>query len=101
MNENTNYTKSKMESLIQDLASKIAKYSSLIEDLRACIDTVGQNWVEGDPTATQLLENLKSEYNGFKTTLDEMKQMMEEMKARIQEQVENYQTAEGKIANLF
>ena len=99
--EDTNYTKGKMESLIQDLGQKIAKYDNLVSDLASCIQTVGQNWVEGDPTAMQLLESLKSEYNRFKATLDEMKAMMEEMKARVQEQVEHYQTAEGKIAQLF
>ncbi len=95
------YNKDSMVQLKDDLDEQITRYSGLIEDLTANIDSIGNYWVTSDTGSNDAYQNLKSNYQSYKASLEEGRSLLQEYSNAINEQVDRYQEAENRINNAI
>lgn len=97
----TEYTKTEMENLATDIATKKKEYHDLITNLETNVNNIKNYWIEGDAEAEAVYTSFKDQFTKFKTELDNGYEMMCAFENRVLDQVEEYKTAETKARNAI
>lgn len=96
--DETNYNKGKMGDLQDSIRAKKNEYNECINNLTNDINNMHNFWVEGDPNAEAVYQQLLSQYNNFKQNLEEGINLMTEFENQVGEQIDRYAGAENKIS---
>ena len=100
MNDVTNKKKKKMESLSEDIRRDKEKYNELVGLLASKINEMHNYWVE-DPAAEAVYQQLLSQFNTFKTNMNEGYDTMTEFEQQVLRQVDRYTEAEQRTMNAI
>lgn len=96
----TNYNKARMEDLSGQIGSYKEQYNELVASLEAKINEMHNHWVE-DPAAEAVYQQLKTQFNNFKSQMGEGYDKMSEYQKQVTAQVDRYTQAEQEAMNAI
>ena len=98
--DTTNYNKEKMEALSEDIRRDKEKYNELVGLLESKITEMHNYWVE-DPAAEAVYQQLLTQFNTFKSSMQEGYDTMTAFEQQVLRQVDRYTDAEQQAMNAI
>ena len=98
--DTTNYSKERMESLSEEIKRDKEKYNDLVAQLESRINEMHTHWVE-DPAAEKVYQQLLTQFNTFKTSMQEGYDTMTQFEQQVLTQVDRYTDAENQTMNAI
>lgn len=96
----TNYSKERMESLSEEIRRDKERYNNLIAQLESKVNEMHNYWVE-DPAAEAVYQQLLTQFNTFKTSMQEGYDTMTQFEQQVLTQVDRYTNAEQQTINAI
>lgn len=96
----TNYSKERMESLSDEIRRDKERYNDLVAQLKSRINEMHNYWVE-DPAAEAVYQQLLTQFNTFKTSMQEGYDTMTQFEQQVLTQVDRYTDAEQQTMNAI
>ena len=98
--DTTNYSKERMESLSEEIKRDKEKYNDLVAQLESRINEMHNHWVE-DPDEEKVYQQLLTQFNTFKTSMQEGYDTMTQFEQQVLTQVDRYTDAENQTMNAI
>lgn len=96
----TNYNKERMESLSEEIKRDKERYNSLVAQLENRINEMHNYWVE-DSDAEAVYQQLLTQFNTFKSSMEEGYDTMTQFEKQVLTQVDRYTDAEQQTSNAI
>lgn len=96
----TNYSKERMESLSDEIRRDKERYNDLVAQLESKINEMHNHWVE-DPAAKAVYQQLLTQFNTFKASMQKGYDTMTQFEQQVLAQVDRYTDAEQQTMNAI